>query len=206
MLAKDEDVQELIKLKSDKISESDSDSSTMDLDETWCRAEEHVVNIFLDKFLKAENYVWGFLDENQPEVKDANRFICILGFILSKGEPERLPGNMHNKNFYTIGLSYLSGLFCLANQIVKGGIVNSEEIRVIFQQNDLAVKALKHYIHNNAQSPYFDYYRPFSNLESKTQEEVIKLLSTDKELITFIEYCEEEWKRLFGQLTKIFSL
>jgi len=205
MLKEDEDIQEIINLKANQISEKETNPS-QDLDESWEKAENWVINVFVDKLAKTETYTWEALYDNQPEFKDANTFICILGFILSKGDPDRLPVKTRNQANYTIGLSYISGIFCVCNQLMTTQRMKRKEALAIFSQNDLVCKALKHYVHNDSNSPYFDYVKPFASTELQTDQELKKSLKEDQALINFINYCGYEQEKISSQIQKMLKL
>ncbi len=206
MLKEDEDIKEIINLKSNQISETEESGSNRDLDESWEKAEEWVINVFLDKLAKTEAYAWEALYSNQAEFKDANIFICILGFILSKGDVDCLPPNTRNQANYTIGLSYISGIFCVCNQLITVQRMKRKEAFAVFNQNDLVCKALKHYVHNDPNSPYFDYYKPFATTESQTDQGLRKALKEEQFLVDFLTYCGHEQEKIGSQIQKMLKL
>lgn len=205
MLKNDEDVRELINLKSAQISESESEKSTTDLDESWEKAEEQIINIFLDKFEQAQTSVWMGFADNQPEFKDAITFISIMGYILSNGDSDILPPRTRNKNNYTIGLSYLSGMFCFANQLIVNKFLKKNDLIQAFHHDDLVCKSTKHYVHTNELSPYINYYRPFPPIESQTQEEIKNSIKTS-EFGKFLDYCWLQQEIIFKQIAKMLKL
>ena len=208
MLREDQDIREIIKLKSDHISVSEGASLGQDLDESWEKAEESVVNIFLDKIEQAQVYAWEAVYDNQPDLKDANTFICILGYILAKGDPDpgRLPEKIRNKENYSVGLSYLSGLFSACNQLIVGQRLKRKEALMLFNQNDLASRALKHYVHTDPNSPYFDYHKPFPMTDGMSDQELRKALKEDQHLINYINYCGDQHQKISLQIQKMLKL
>lgn len=206
MLKNDEDVKELINLKSTQISESESRKSTTDLDESLEKAEEEVINIFLDKIEQAQNYVWMGFADNQPEFKDAITFISIMGYVLSNGDPDVLPPRTRNKDNYTVGLSYLSGMFCFANQLIVNKFLKRTDLIQAFHHDDLVCKATKHYVHTYYSSPYVNYNRPFQPIESQTPEEIKISIKADSEFGKFLDYCWLQQEIIFKQVAKMLKL
>ncbi|MFY9225522.1 MAG: hypothetical protein WAQ98_22790 [Blastocatellia bacterium] len=205
MLREDEQIQDLINLKSKDISENNLESN-FDLDDSWEQAESLVINLFLDNFSRAKPYM-----ENVPlqELTKVRSFVCILGFVLSNGEPDTLPSNgVHSQNYYGIGLSYLAGIFCLGNQVILSRIASREDITKFFYQNDLVCKALKHFVHTDPDSPYTEYNRPFFTdlMTANTEEEASEALKKDPELLKFLQYCEKEIEKMFKEIEKMFKL
>lgn len=205
LLKEDDEVQDLINLKSKDISEKDSKPNS-DLDDSWEEAENHVVNLFLNKFVQAQKYLQNIPSQESTKLRS---FVCILGFVLSNGEPDVLPRDgVYTQNYYSIGLSYLAGVFCLGNQIILSRIANREDIIKFFYQNDLVCKALKHFVHTDPNSPYVEYNRPFFTdlMTANTEEEASEALKKDPELLKFLQYCEKEIQKIFDEIQKIFNL
>lgn len=206
MLKENEQIQELINLKSNQISEKEGSLSNTDLDESWEKAEEHVINLFLDNYTKAEDYAWEGLENTQPEFEDLNYFICILGFVMTKNTPTRLTVNVRNQNYYKIGLSFLTGIFCFARPLIVEKAIKRKEFHFVFQNINLICQALRHFIHTNPDDPYFNYFMPFTPLEGKTDKEIEVILKTDKEWHKFLAHCEEEHRKLYSKMEKMFKL
>ena len=102
------------------------------------------------------------------------------------GQPQR--GQLYDTRYYTIGLSYITGMFKVGQTIDREAFIS------IFSNDENLVAALKYHIQTDVNSPYApdNLDEPISNIfadEARTQD--------------YIAYAEQQIRNLFALFKKM---
>lgn len=163
------------------------DPQTHSAQDDWLRAEKDILDEVTSKFLEAQAEAWTDMTNKNPEFKEAYEFATLVGFMLAVGgQPQR--GQLYDTRYYTIGLSYITGMFKV------GQTIDSEAFTSIFSNDDNLVAALKYYIQTDANSPYSP-----DNLD----EPISNIFADDARTQEYIAYAEKQIRSLFALFKKM---
>jgi hypothetical protein len=147
-------------------------------DQDWWRAEEEIINELTEKLLEAQAESWQNVVAQQPGLQAAHYFASLLGYILANnGEPTH--ADLYDSRYYTIGLSYITGMFQI------GQTIDADLFLRLFSNDGAVVKALRYHLHRDSSSPY---YQPDNQPVTEVSE---------AQLPNYLEYAEEQVRNFF---------
>jgi hypothetical protein len=153
-----------------------------DPDNDWLRAEEEVIDELTDKLIEAQSESWRSLEQQQPGLQAGRTFSTLLGFMLANGSGRPSRSDLYDPRYYTIGLSYITGMFQI------GQALKEDEFVRRFSNDNAVVAALLYHLRTSPESPYYC---------EKLPAELKVECRTDEEMSDYLAYAEEQARTFF---------
>jgi hypothetical protein len=155
----------------------------------WHCAEKEVIDDLVEKLIEAQAESWRAIEDRQPGFQPAHNFATLIGFMLASGGlPAR--GDLYNPRYYTIGLSYITGMFKIGRTLDEGQFLQ------LFSNDNAVVKALLYRMRTNPDSPYYS--------RAVGSEGELKVhFDNDEDLSKYLAYAESQARLLFDLFKKL---
>ncbi|MEW6736615.1 MAG: DUF2934 domain-containing protein, partial [Acidobacteriota bacterium] len=179
VLCKDENIRRLISERAYEIFISGRNNNDKESD--WYQAEREIVGNLVKKILETNRSWFGIVTPGSIAEKRVS-FITLVGFMLAKGG---LPsqGDLFNTQYYTIGLSYLTGMFQIGRTLDESTFLSQ------FANDNTIVQALLYCIRAIPKSPYYT---------ASITEDLKVYVDNDEELERYMAYANKEIREFFG--------
>lgn len=178
-LREDSRVIQLISTRAHEIySNRKADESDADAD--WYKAETEVLEGLIDLMVAAQEFAW----REEPEDRAA---VSLIGYSLASNDNPS-PADLTDARYYTIGLSYLTGMF----QIGQG--LEEEEFIRRFGNDPAVLKAVLYRLRTSKSSPYYTEELP-TDLRLEFDDE--------EELNAYLKHAEQEARTLYNEVCRL---
>lgn len=178
-LREDSRVRQLISIRAHEIYSSREEGSS-DADNDWYMAEHDVIEGLIDLMIAAQEFAW----RQEPGDRAA---VTLIGYTLASNDTPS-PADLTDARYYTIGLSYLTGMFQIGQ-----GLEEDEFIRR-FGNDPAVLKAILYRLRTSSTSPYYTEELP-ADLRLEFDDEA--------ELNIYLERAEQEAKALYGEVRRL---
>lgn len=178
-LREDSRVRQLISIRAHEIYSSREENAS-DADSDWYRAEHEVLEGLIDLMIAAQEFAW----REEPGDRAA---IALIGCTLASNNTPT-PSDLIDARYYTIGLSYLTGMF----QIGQG--LEEEEFIRRFGNDPAVLKAVLYRMRTSSSSPYYTEELP-ADLRLEFEDEA--------ELNTYLKQAEQEVRALYSEVRRL---